>query len=70
MESLNNQEIEIIGKCLDAVIQGPFLIDQQADDQWWEFPTLIGLEPEEVADIADLWPNVDMGESGGSDRNQ
>ena len=60
MEPLDNQEIKIIGECLDATIQGPFLVDPQANDPWWEFPILMGLEPHEVSDIADLWPNVDM----------
>lgn len=59
MESLGNQELQIIGECLKAVAQGPFLVDPQADDPWWEFSTLMGLKPEELSDIADRWPDVD-----------
>ena len=54
MESLDRQEVEIIGVCHEAVVQGPFLLDRQADDPWWEIPEQMGRKPEEVADIAGL----------------
>lgn len=61
MPELDNQELDIIGQCLKAIVYGPFLIDKSADDPWWEFHTLMGLTPNAFADIADSWPEVDLG---------
>lgn len=39
---------------------GPFLIDRHATDPWWEFETLMGLDRDAVAAIAEHWPEVDL----------
>ena len=37
---------------MHATVQGPFFPD-------WEFPTLFGLERDEVAEVLSRWPDVD-----------
>lgn len=46
------KETQLIGECLNAIANGPFLPD-------WEFQTLTGLERKEVAIIAKRWPDFD-----------
>jgi hypothetical protein len=53
MGFLDKQDLKIIGECLNAVARGPFLPPR-------EFHTLMGLNPKELLDIVDLWPNVDI----------
>ncbi|QQR88712.1 MAG: hypothetical protein IPJ88_10735 [Myxococcales bacterium] len=48
---LSEKDIEIIGQCLVASVNGPFFPD-------WEFATLFGLEREEVGTVMRTWPNV------------
>ena len=61
MVGLELHEVETIGQCLKAVAYGPFLKDDNADDPWWEFHTLIGLDNPELTALAEEWPNVDVG---------
>jgi len=42
------EEQEIIRKCLEAVLNGPFLPD-------WEFSTLMGVEREELNKVINQW---------------
>jgi hypothetical protein len=46
---LNDQENAVVGQCLRAAVEGPFIPD-------WEFQTLIGLSREEVRQVAAAWP--------------
>ena len=50
--SLDKEEMKIIGECLKATVHGPFFPD-------WEFNSLFGLEREEVKEIAEAWPNIE-----------
>ena len=44
---------QIIKECLNAVANGPFIPE-------WEFPVLIGVNRNEVKEIADKWPDTDL----------
>lgn len=59
---LDDREVDIVGQCLKAVAHGPFLIDAGSNDPWSEFQILIGLTPKEFTDIADRWPDIDLGD--------
>ena len=59
IKQLNETERLIIGECLRAAAEGPFFRDEGADDPYWEFHSLFGLEREELAQIAVAWPNVE-----------
>jgi hypothetical protein len=50
--ALNEREKQTIFECLRAASDGPFFPD-------WEFPTLFGLEREEVRRVASAAPNID-----------
>lgn len=49
LECLNQAESRVVAEVLRATADGPFFPD-------WEFPTLFGLEREDVREIADQWP--------------
>ncbi|MEU8804948.1 hypothetical protein [Spirillospora sp. NPDC048819] len=49
VETMNAQDLRIIGECLNAALQGPFFPD-------WEFQTLMGFTREELAELAAVWP--------------
>ena len=52
LADLTETELEIVYECLMAAAHGPFIPD-------WEFSTLFGVEQQEVAKIAERWPDVD-----------
>jgi len=52
LSNLSDQEVEIVGRCLNAVVYGPFFDDV-------EFQTLFGVTREEARIVADQFPNVD-----------
>lgn len=45
-------QIKILGECLNAVVNGPFIPD-------WEFHTLFGLTRNEVNAVLQAWPMVE-----------
>ncbi len=47
----DENEKNIIKKCLEAGVKGPFFED-------WEFSSLIGVERKKVEEILLRWPNV------------
>lgn len=49
LDKLTLQEVEVIGRCLEAASRGPYFPD-------WEFETLFGLTRPEVARVAAFWP--------------
>jgi hypothetical protein len=51
--TLSADDIRLIGACLQAVANGPFIPD-------WEFSTLMGLTRGECAAFAARWPNIDL----------
>ena len=51
IEGFSEEEVNVIGECLTAAVEGPFFPD-------WEFPLLFGLERAEVAAVMRAWPNV------------
>ena len=51
-QSLNDQEKQVVFECLRAAVEGPFFPD-------WEFPTLFGLERQEVARVLAAAPQID-----------
>jgi len=66
-KKLSDGEIKIIRECLKAAAYGPFFKDEGAkDNPFWEISTIFGLEIEELRQIADAFPDVDMeNEKGG-----
>jgi hypothetical protein len=51
--TLSADDIRLIGACLHAVANGPFIPD-------WEFSILMGLTRAECVAIAARWPNLDL----------
>jgi hypothetical protein len=51
--TLSDDDFRLIGACLHAVANGPFIPD-------WEFSILMGLTRGECAAIAARWPNADL----------
>jgi hypothetical protein len=49
---LSDKEIAIVGRCLNAVVYGPFFDDS-------EFLTLFGVTREEARQVAESFPDVD-----------
>jgi hypothetical protein len=49
----NKSHHKIIRECLNAAVNGPFFPD-------WEFATLFGLAREEIKQILNQWPDVDI----------
>ena len=49
--TLSAAQSELVGRCLRAVVEGPFFEDP-------EFPVLFGLSRAEARAIAVAWPNV------------
>ena len=47
-----NEELDVIGGCLRATVEGPFFPE-------WEFHALFGFHRSEIAEVLDQWPNVD-----------
>jgi hypothetical protein len=54
--TLSDSDIRLIGACLHAVANGPFIPD-------WEFGTLMGLTRAECASVAARWPSVDLADN-------
>ncbi|RYZ85949.1 MAG: hypothetical protein EOP06_15440 [Proteobacteria bacterium] len=52
LSQLTPEEKSIIGECLNAVVYGPFLLDD------WEFPLIMDATREEVSQIASAWPDI------------
>jgi hypothetical protein len=50
-DDLSEAELDVIGQCLRAAVDGPVLPD-------WEFHGLIGLDRVEVAVVAEEWPST------------
>ena len=50
-QHLSKDDLEIVGQCLTAAVDGPFFPD-------WEFSVLFGLERTEVASVTRAWPDV------------
>ncbi len=50
---MDEKQTQVIGECLRAAASGRFIPD-------WEFSTLFGVEREDVAWIADAWPEVNQ----------
>ena len=44
-------------KILTAIKDGPFLKDQSANDPYWEYPSLLGIDKSELNKIITEWPN-------------
>jgi hypothetical protein len=49
---LSQHERNLVGQCLRALADGPFIPD-------WEIHTLTGLTREEIREVARRWPRVD-----------
>lgn len=47
---LSQRESEVVRAVLSATVHGPFFPD-------WEFPTLMGVEREEMRAVLDAWPD-------------
>jgi uncharacterized protein (DUF433 family) len=52
LSALTVQERDVVGRCLKATVEGPFIPD-------WEFCTLIGLYREDATEILARWPHFD-----------
>ena len=52
---LNDEEVTIVGQCLNAAVEGPFLPDR-------EFQTLVGCSRAEVQQLAMSWPLLGVDE--------
>ncbi|MGA3132265.1 MAG: hypothetical protein ABSD59_15770 [Terracidiphilus sp.] len=52
LTELNERERGIVRECLRAAVEGPFFPE-------WEFPTIFGLERNEVRNVLDSWPQLD-----------
>jgi hypothetical protein len=50
-QHLSKDDLEIVGACLTAAVDGPFFPD-------WQFSTLFGLDRAEVASVTRAWPDV------------
>ena len=59
-DKLSGQEMSVSCECLKAAAYGPFFIDESADDPYWEIHALFGLSINELREIADSCPNIDM----------
>jgi hypothetical protein len=61
-QNLSDDEIKVIKECIKAAAYGPFFIDDGAkDDPYWEIHPLFGLTIDELRNIADALPNLDLG---------
>ena len=58
--ALTSREIEIVCHCIKAAAYGPFLIDERADNPFWEIHTLLGVTMERLRQIADQCPTIDL----------
>ena len=52
IENLSNEEVDLIRRCLDAAVNGPFFPD-------WEFHSLIGVTRDEVRQVLRSWPKTE-----------
>jgi hypothetical protein len=50
IDLMSARELQVIQECLDAAVHGPFFPD-------WEFHTLMGFTRDQIAVIAQAWPN-------------
>jgi hypothetical protein len=50
MDNLSERDKQIIGECLDAFANGPFVPD-------WELPAVCGYERAELAKLAAIYPS-------------
>lgn len=59
--NLSEHEIQILYECVYAAAHGPFFVcKSSAGDLYGEIHPLFGLTIDELQDVADHWPNVDM----------
>ena len=58
--NLDEREMRIVCECLRASAYGPFFIHKNTDDPYWEIHTLFGLYIDELREIADRCPDIDM----------
>jgi hypothetical protein len=59
-DELDEREMSVVYECLKAAAYGPFFVDENADDPYWEIHALFGLSITELREIADSCPNIDM----------
>jgi hypothetical protein len=59
-EDLTETEICVLCECLKAAAYGPFFVDKKADDPYWEVHSLFGISMDELRQLADSCPNIDM----------
>ena len=60
-QNLSGDEIKVIKECIKTAAYGPFFIDEGAkDDPYWEIHPLFGLTIDELRNIADALPNLDL----------
>jgi hypothetical protein len=52
LTDLNETERGVVRECLQAAAEGPFFPD-------WEFPTLFGIDRDQVRQLLLSWPKVD-----------
>lgn len=52
MQQMSHDEMQLIGECLSAIVDGSFIPE-------WEFQTIMGLNREQVAEIAAQWPSYE-----------
>lgn len=57
---MDDKQTKLVGQCLRASAYGPFFKDEHAEDPHWEILSLFGLSIDELRDISDRWPNVDL----------
>ena len=51
LANLDGKEREVVRECLRAAVDGPFFPD-------WEFPTIFGLERDDVRKVLSCWPEL------------
>ncbi len=60
-KALSDDEIKVIKECVKAAAYGPFFIDEGAkDDPYWEIHPLFGSTIDELRQVADAFPNLDL----------
>jgi hypothetical protein len=60
-QNLSDDDIKVIKECIKAAAYGPFFIDDRAkDDPYWKIHPLFGLTIDELRNIADTFPHLDL----------
>ncbi len=49
------RDVAVLGECLRAAVDGPFLRDARALDPWWELHTLVGATHDTLTVLAREW---------------